>query len=79
LDALSASASRSSVPNAALLGVKNGVDMVLAAGPTSKDAKAVSKATFDSLLAGAHDGQLPRGVLQSAYQRILALKSHLGY
>jgi hypothetical protein len=49
------------------------------AGPTSKDANAVSNATFDRLLAGAHDGQLPRGVLQSAYQRILALKSHLGY
>jgi beta-N-acetylhexosaminidase len=69
--------SRFTVPNAALLAIKNGVDMVLAAGATSLDANAISNATYVRLLNAADDGQLPRSVLQTAYQRILALKSRL--
>jgi beta-N-acetylhexosaminidase len=63
------------VPNAALLAIQNGVDIVLAAGPTSKDANAISIATYDRLLAAVDKGQLSRSVLESAYTRILALKS----
>ncbi len=68
---------RLSVPSAALAAVKSGVDMVLAAGTTSRDANEVSQATYNRLLAAATSGQLSGQTLRSAYRLIIRLKQRL--
>jgi beta-N-acetylhexosaminidase len=69
--------SYASVPRAAIKAVNSGIDMVLAGGGSSGDADQVSTATYSALLAAVERGQIARGTLQSAYNRIVALKRQL--
>jgi beta-N-acetylhexosaminidase len=54
-----------------------GADAVIAAGVTPKDADAASKAAYGAVLVAARAGTLPRATLESAHQRIEALKAKL--
>jgi beta-N-acetylhexosaminidase len=65
------------VPAAAVAAVNSGVDMVLAAGTTSRDADRVSTATLNGVLSAASSGRITRKTLELAYGRVLALKQHL--
>jgi beta-N-acetylhexosaminidase len=78
-DALDTSALTSyfSVPTAAVMAINSGVDMVLAAGTTSRDANQVSTATYSALLAAATHNRISRRTLELTYGQIMALKRRL--
>jgi len=59
---------------AALLAIRAGADMVMAAGTTSRGADATSKAAYVALVRAVETRGLSAGVLAAAYQRILRLK-----
>ena len=59
---------------AAVLAVRSGVDLVLAAGTTSQGADATSKAAYSAVLAAVHQGRVSAQTVASAYVRIVRLK-----
>jgi beta-N-acetylhexosaminidase len=65
---------------AARRAIAAGADLVLAAGPTPTyaDTDGISTGTYDALLAAARSGRLPQAAIRAAYERLLALKGHLG-
>jgi beta-N-acetylhexosaminidase len=64
---------------AAVLAVKAGDDMVLAAGPTDSvhDTDGASIPAYDALVAAARSGALGQQTLRSAYAKVMALKLSL--
>ncbi len=66
-----------SVASAAVLAVGSGVDMVLAAGTTSRGADATSRAVFTAELSAARQGRLSSQVLLATYGRIVRLKQRI--
>ena len=65
------------VPSAAVAAIRNGADMVIAAGNTSADANQVSIATYARLLAAARRSSAFESTLALAYKRIVQLKARL--
>lgn len=65
------------VPQAAVDALRNGVDMVLAAGTISRHAYQTAEVTYEALLSAAKSGRLPSARIESAYQAILSLKRRL--
>jgi beta-glucosidase-like glycosyl hydrolase len=63
---------------AAVRAITSGVDMILAAGTTSRDATLVSKGIYVRLLLAAKTHELSTSTLASAYRRVITLKHQLG-
>jgi len=59
---------------AAVLAVRSGVDLVLAAGTTSQGADATSKAAYSAVLAAVHHRRVSAQAVASAYELIVRLK-----
>jgi len=59
---------------AAVLAIRSGVDVVLAAGTTSQGADATSKAAYSAVLAAVHQGRLSARTIASAYELIIQIK-----
>jgi len=68
-----------STPQAAVLAVGAGDDLVLAAGSSDDyaDTDGASTATFDALMAAVRSGRIAASQLRASYHRVLALKSRL--
>src|SRR5262249_35637500 len=66
-----------STGEAAVRAISSGVDMVLAAGTTGRDATQVSKAVYLQLILAARLGQIPKRALDAAYTRVVKLKGQL--
>ena len=68
-----------STSEAARRAIAAGVDLVLAAGVTGDyaDTDGASISTYDALVEATRSGRIPQETIQSAYERVLALKARI--